>query len=193
MEGNGLEQAWPEQLHGELERLGVRASHMEADFSNPDMPSLIMNEVERTLDLALLEQHYVVNNRTTMLLSTEFAKRFEQNQPSGTNGRIIFMVSKGPDADNLAYTATKGALIALIEPLAVGLAPLQITVNGFDPGPTDSGWMDDGMKAHFLPLFPMGRIGLPEDAAKTIRFLASDDAQWITGQVIRSEGGFLGK
>ncbi|WP_341282848.1 SDR family oxidoreductase [Paenibacillus sp. FSL H8-0537] len=193
VEGNGLEQAWPEQLHGELERLGVRASHMEADFSNPDMPSLIMNEVERTLDLALLEQHYVVNNRTTMLLSTEFAKRFEQNQPSGTNGRIIFMVSKGPDADNLAYTATKGALIALIEPLAVGLAPLQITVNGFDPGPTDSGWMDDGMKAHFLPLFPMGRIGLPEDAAKTIRFLASDDAQWITGQVIRSEGGFLGK
>lgn len=214
VEGNGLEQAWPEQLHGELERLGVRASHMEADFSNPDMPSLIMNEVERTLgtpsilinnaaycvptnfrtlDLALLEQHYVVNNRTTMLLSTEFAKRFEQNQPSGTNGRIIFMVSKGPDADNLAYTATKGALIALIEPLAVALAPLQITVNGFDPGPTDSGWMDDGMKAHFLPLFPMGRIGLPEDAAKTIRFLASDDAQWITGQVIRSEGGFLGK
>jgi 3-oxoacyl-[acyl-carrier protein] reductase len=73
------------------------------------------------------------------------------------------------------------------------LAPLQITVNGLDPGPTDSGWINEELKAHFLTLLPMGRIGLPEDAAKAINFLASDESQWITGQVIKSEGGFLGK
>lgn len=213
-EGNGGEKEWSEQLRKELIGLGVRASHMEADFANPEMPSIIMDQVEkslgsasilinnatycvptnfRSLNINSLDQHYVVNNRGTILLSTEFAKRFEKNHPKATPGRIIFMVSKGPDPDNLAYIATKGALIGLIEPLSVGLAPLHITVNGFDPGPTDSGWMDEEMKAGFLPMFPMGRIGLPEDAARAINFLASDESQWITGQVIKSEGGFLGK
>jgi len=213
-EGNGGEKDWPEQLRKELEGLGVRASHMEADFANPETPARIMEQVEkslgyatilinnatycvptnyRSLDINVLDQHYAVNNRGPILLSTEFANRFEKNQIKGTSGRIIFMVSKGPDPNNLAYIATKGTLIGLIEPLSVGLAPLQITVNGFDPGPTDSGWMDEQMKAGFLPMFPMGRIGLPEDAAKTISFLASDESQWITGQVIKSEGGFLGK
>ncbi|MCQ6561752.1 SDR family oxidoreductase [Paenibacillus mendelii] len=213
-EGNGGEKEWPEQLRKELEGLGVRVGHMEADFANPETPSLVMDQVERllgsasilinnaaycvstnyrSLDMATLDQHYVVNNRGTILLSTEFARRFEKNHPAGTPGRIVFMVSKGPDPDNLAYIATKGALISLIEPLSVGLAPLGITVNGFDPGPTDTGWMDENMKAHFLPMFPMGRIGLPEDAARAIRFLASDESQWITGQVMKSEGGFLGK
>ncbi|MFC7679166.1 SDR family oxidoreductase [Paenibacillus sp. GCM10028914] len=213
-EGNGGEREWPEQFCKELESLGVRAAHMEADLSSPDMPAQIMDKVEKTLGAAtilinnaaycapsnykslhidLLDQHYLVNNRGTILLSTEFAKRFEQHQPKGTPGRIIFLVSKGPDPNNLAYTLTKGALIGLIEPLSVGLAPLHITVNGFDPGPTDSGWITEELKEHFLPMFPMGRIGLPEDAARGISFLASDDSQWITGQVIRSEGGFLGK
>lgn len=150
-------------------------------------PSILINNATycapsdyRSLNIALLDQHYLVNNRGTILLSTEFARRFEHNHPKDMKGRIIFMVSKG-------------ALISLIEPLSVGLAPLQITVNGFDPGPTDSGWINDEMNAQFLPLFPMGRIGLPEDAARGIRFLASDESQWITGQVIKSEGGFLGK
>ncbi|NIK79156.1 3-oxoacyl-[acyl-carrier protein] reductase [Paenibacillus castaneae] len=213
-EGNGGEKGWPDQLCKELEALGVRASHMEADLALPETPSLIMDQVEkslghasilinnaaycvptnfRDLNMETLDQHYNVNNRGTILLSTEFAKRFEQHHAKGTAGRIIFMVSKGPDPNNLAYIATKGALISLIEPLSVGLASLHITVNGFDPGPTDSGWMDDDMKAGFLPMFPMGRIGLPEDAAKAISFLASDESQWITGQVIKSEGGFLGK
>jgi 3-oxoacyl-[acyl-carrier protein] reductase len=213
-EGNGGDEHWPEQLRKELESLGVRASRMEADLANPAMPALIMDEVEknlgnasilinnatycvstnfRNLNISSLDQHYAVNNRGTIMLSTEFARRFEHNHTLGSPGRIIFMVSKGPDPDNLAYIATKGALIALIEPLSVGLAPLHITVNGFDPGPTDSGWMNEEMKAYFLPMFPMGRMGLPEDAARTIRFLASDESQWITGQVIKSEGGFLGK
>ncbi|MBY3618359.1 SDR family oxidoreductase [Acinetobacter sp. CUI P1] len=213
-EGNGGEKEWPELLCKELKSLGVKASHMEADFANPEISIKIMDQVEQTLgnasilinnaaycvptnyqnlSITSLDQHYVVNNRGTILLSTEFARRFEKNHSKGTPGRIIFMVSKGPDPNNLAYIMTKGALIGLIEPLSVGLAPLHITVNGFDPGPTDSGWITDEMKTHFLPMFPMGRIGLPEDAAKGISFLASDNSQWITGQVIKSEGGFLGK
>jgi 3-oxoacyl-[acyl-carrier protein] reductase len=134
-----------------------------------------------------------VNIRGASILSTEFAKHFEQNLKGQIPGRIIYLVSKGPDPNNLAYTATKGALIALTEPLSVALAPLGITVNCVDPGPTDTGWMNDDIKRQLQPQFPMGRVGLPEDAANVISLLSSDEAQWITGQFIRSEGGFRGR
>ncbi|MEF2291165.1 SDR family oxidoreductase [Virgibacillus dokdonensis] len=53
--------------------------------------------------------------------------------------------------------------------------------------------MNKEIKNSLLPLFPTGRLGRPEDAAKLITFLASEDSYWITGQTIRSEGGFSGK
>jgi 3-oxoacyl-[acyl-carrier protein] reductase len=214
-EGNGREVGWPERLCEELQRMGVRAAHMEADLTDSEMPERILDQAEATLggtpailinnaafcaptefrsmDAHELDSHYAVNNRGTILLSTAFARRFEEKRAGHRDGRIIFLVSKGPDPLNLAYIATKGALIALTEPLATALAPVGITVNAVDPGPTDSGWITDEMREYFLPQFPMGRIGIPEDAAKLIRFLASEDAGWITGQHIKSEGGFLGK
>lgn len=127
------------------------------------------------------------------MLSLEFARRFEKRFPEGKNGRIINLVSGGPDPNNLAYIATKGLLISITEPLAVALAPIGITVNCVNPGPTDSGWMNDPIKKLLLPLFPTGRIGMPEDAAKIIKFLASEESGWITGQLIRSDGGFIGR
>lgn len=187
---------------------------MEADLVKIDTPVQIMDQVEKTLgtptilinnatyespanytmlDGQVLDKHYFVNVRGTLLLTTEFAKRFENKMPKGTVAWVIFMVSGGPDSNNLAYIATKSAVIGIIEPLSVGLAPLNITVNGFNPGPTDTGWMNEEMKQHFLGLFPMGRIGLPQDAARGVTLLASDESQWITGQIIKSEGGFLGK
>lgn len=91
----------------------------------------------------------------------------------------------------LAYVSTKGAISAFTRSLAQELAPLDITVNAVNPGPTDSTWMNDGIRTYLLPKFPMGRIGTPDDVAKTISFLASEEATWITGQIIHSEGGFL--
>ncbi|MEC0128204.1 SDR family oxidoreductase [Paenibacillus pabuli] len=108
-------------------------------------------------------------------------------------GRIINLTSgqgKGPMPGNLAYAATKGALSTFTESLSVELAPLHITVNAVDPGPTDTGWMSEEVKKDLLPRFPMGRVGLPEDVSRLIAFLASDDSQWITGQIIHSRGGF---
>lgn len=74
--------------------------------------------------------------------------------------------------------------------LSVELAPIGITVNAVNPGPTDTTWMTEEIRKQLLSKFPMGRIGIPEDAANIVGFLASDDARWITGQVIHSEGGF---
>lgn len=97
----------------------------------------------------------------------------------------------GPLPGELAYAATKGAISAFTRSLSQELAPLGITVNAVNPGPTDSTWMTDEIRNFLSPKFPMGRIGTPDDAARIIAFLASDEAEWITGQIIHSEGGFI--
>ncbi len=51
--------------------------------------------------------------------------------------------------------------------------------------------MDEKLRAILLGKSPMGRIGLPQDASRLVSFLASDEAEWITGQIIHSEGGFI--
>lgn len=111
----------------------------------------------------------------------------------GPVGRIISLTSGqslGPMPEELAYVATKGAIEAFTLSLSAAVAPLGITVNAVNPGPTDTGYMSDELRSVLLPRFPFGRIGLPEDAARLVAFLSSDDAAWITGQVIHSEGGF---
>lgn len=141
------------------------------------------------LDAATLDAYYAVNMRGTMLLSVEFARRFTPSE----GGRIINLTSgqgRGAMPGKLAYVATKGAIEAFTVTLAAEVAPRGITVNAVDPGPTDTGWMTDEVKQALLPRFPTGRIGQPEDAARLIAFLASEDARWITGQIVRSTGGF---
>lgn len=201
----------PDTLLNELQSLGVRAGSMELDLSDPTAPGrlldaamaqlgpptiLVNNAAYSTrdgyerLDAATIDAHYAVNMRGTFLLSVEFAKRFRQ----GRGGRIINLTSGqslGPMPGELAYAATKGAIEAFTRTLAREVAPLGITVNAVDPGPTDTGWMSDALKQDLLTKSPFGRLGQPKDAARLIAFLASADAAWITGQVIHSEGGFL--
>ncbi|RWZ52224.1 SDR family oxidoreductase [Halobacillus fulvus] len=213
-EGCGAEKQWPDLLKENLEATGVRADHMELDLADEDAPSKLLDAVEerigmatilvnnatferrmdfRTLDASTLDRHYQVNNRGTLMLTMEFARRLEKRYEKEIGGRIVTITSGGPDPENIAYIATKGFLNAMTPPLATGLAPLGITINCVNPGPTDSGWIDDELQKQLLPLFPAGRIGLPSDAAKLVRFLVSPDAEWITGQVIYSNGNFLGR
>ncbi len=93
--------------------------------------------------------------------------------------------------DELAYGMTKGAIEAFTKSLAAGVGPRGITVNAVNPGPTDTGWMTEELKRGLLPRFALGRLGQPEDAARLVAFLAGDEATWITGQTIHSEGGFV--
>ena len=88
----------------------------------------------------------------------------------------------------LAYVATKGAIEAFTRSLAAEVAGRGITVNAVDPGATDTGWMGDDLKRDLLARAQRGRLGLPEDAARLVAFLAGDAAGWITGQLIRSRG-----
>ncbi len=207
----GADEEEPEHLKEELQGLGVRCEQLSIDLGKEDAPARIMDAVQDRLGPAsilvnnavhddtvapfdqlnaqTLDKYYTVNMRGTMLLSVEFAKRC----PESTEGRIINLTSgqgRGAMPGKLAYVATKGAIEAFTVTLAVEVAPKRITVNAVDPGPTDTGWMNDQMKRELLPRVPMGRIGEPEDAARLIAFLASEKAGWITGQIIRSTGGF---
>jgi 3-oxoacyl-[acyl-carrier protein] reductase len=139
------------------------------------------------LDAATIDAHHAVNVRAPMLLSVLLAR-------AGRPGRIVNLISGqflGPMIGELAYTASKGALEAFTRQLAAEVAHLGITVNAVGPGPNDTGWIDDDLRAELVPRFPMGRIGRPEDAATLIAWLCSEEAGWVTGQVIHSEGGFL--
>jgi 3-oxoacyl-[acyl-carrier protein] reductase len=91
----------------------------------------------------------------------------------------------------LAYTASKGALEAFTRQLAAEVAHLGVTVNAVGPGPNDTGWIDDELRAALLPRFLRGRIGRPGDVAPLVGWLCSEEAGWVTGQVIHAEGGFL--
>ncbi len=206
----GVDANAPAMLENELRAMGVRCISLEADLSQPDTPAKILDFVEaklgmvsilvnnatystdgnyEVLDAAMLDAHYAVNMRGAFLLSVEFSKRFK----GGEGGRIINLTSGqglGPMPSELAYAATKGAVEAFTVSLSGGVSKKGITVNAVDPGPTDTGWMNDDVKAFLQPRFPTGRIGLPQDAARLIAFLASEEAGWITGQIIHSNGGF---
>ncbi len=196
-----------------LRALGVRCAWCEFDLGQPEAARRVMDAAEDALGpvsvlvnnaahddttapfdqltAAIFDAYYAVNMRGAMLLSIEFARRF----PWDSGGRIINLTSgqgMGPMPGKLPYVATKGAIEAFTVTLAAEVAPRGITVNAVDPGPTDSGWIsaDARLMADLLAQAPFGRVGQPDDAARLIAFLASPAASWITGQVIRSRGGF---
>lgn len=210
-----LDREGPAILEEAIERQGVRVGAMRVDLSEPDAPARVIETATEwlgpatilvnnathstdsswdTLDAATLDAHYAVNLRAMALLCAEFARRFPNEGQRASSGRIINLTSgqsQGPMPRELAYAATKGAVDAFTVSLSLALAPRGITVNAVNPGPTDTGWMDDDLKNLLLPRFPMGRIGEPGDAARLVAFLASPDARWITGQILHSEGGFI--
>jgi 3-oxoacyl-[acyl-carrier protein] reductase len=197
-------------LEAELRQLGGRAVGLSVDLAAPaaaaqviaaanerlGAPSILVNNATHStrdgyerLDAATLDAHYAVNLRATALLSVTFARQYA----GGPGGRIINLSSGqglGPMPDELAYAATKGAVEAFTRSLADGVAARGITVNAVNPGPTDTGWMSEAVKAALRSQMGLGRLGQPEDAARLVAFLASDAAAWITGQIIHSEGGF---
>ena len=93
-------------------------------------------------------------------------------------------------SDEIAYAITKGAVETLTQTISQTIARRGITINAVNPGPTDTGWMTAAQKAALLQQSPLGRLGTPADAARLVGFLASDEAAWLTGQIIHSEGGF---
>jgi 3-oxoacyl-[acyl-carrier protein] reductase len=92
------------------------------------------------------------------------------------------------------YAGTKGAVEQITRHLSKELGPKRITINAIAPGPINTDLFTTGKSEAVVESFrrqiAFGRIGEPEDIAKVVAFLASDDAAWITGQTLRTNGGF---
>ena len=94
---------------------------------------------------------------------------------------------------NLAhYVAAKSGLVGLTRALASELGPAGIRVNAAAPGPTDTRMLaPSAREPAFVRTIPLGRLGAPDDVAGAVAFLCSDDAAWITGQVLGINGGLV--
>ncbi|MFB3921852.1 MAG: SDR family NAD(P)-dependent oxidoreductase [Terriglobia bacterium] len=115
----------------------------------------------------------------------------------GKGGRVINISSLASQVampQTSVYSATKAAVDSITRTLAAELGPRKILVNSILPGPVETEGTRaladfESVRATFLPRTPLGRIGQPEDIANVAVFLASEEAGWITGQVIPVAGG----
>jgi 3-oxoacyl-[acyl-carrier protein] reductase len=147
--------------------------------------SLGPDEFERTI---------AANARPFVLGSQASARHMDEG------GRIVGLSATGAHrVRNPRYAPlalAKGVVEAAVRFLAVSLAERGITANAVAPGPTDTEAFDAmaenaaALRARLAAATPMGRMGTPEDAARLIAFLCSEDAGWITGQLIFSDGGY---
>ncbi|MFD5947830.1 SDR family oxidoreductase [Streptomyces collinus] len=142
------------------------------------------------IDTAMLDRHWSVDTRAVLLLVQAHAR----SRPPGPGGRVMMMTSgqdiAGGMPGEIAYALQKGALASITRSLATTLAERGITVNTVNPGPVDTDYLTGEYYDAVAARFPSGRWGMPDDPARLIAWLATDEAGWITGEVINSEGGF---
>jgi 3-oxoacyl-[acyl-carrier protein] reductase len=202
-----------QRVVAEIEAAGGRAVAVQADVSKPADVERLFDETVRhfgRLDIlvnnagvfftkplvevgeAEFDRIFAVNVKGTFFACQEAAKRLSDggrivNFSSSTTAMMLPRYS--------AYVATKGAVEQLSHVLAKELGPRGITVNVVSPGPTDTELFSSDKteedKRRFAQMAALGRLGQPQDIADVVAFLASDDARWITGQNIRTNGGII--
>ena len=130
----------------------------------------------------ILDKHYAVNVRAVAMLCREFAKR-------GKAGNIINMTSGqslgSMGGHKVPYTITKAALEMLAPQLAPDLIKLGITIHSVDPGPTDTGWMTEELKAQIRKESRRGEVNTPDNVARLIISILTQETP-STGEVIHA-------
>jgi len=206
----GADPGGAEALVEELRASGARAEHVSADLADPEAPDRLVAAARRAfghLDVCIanharssaqgleevtaeeIDLSYAVNTRASLLLTKAFAAQHD-GRPGG---RVVLFTSgqyHGAMPGELPYIASKAALHELTPSLAMHLMPRAITVNCIDPGPNDTGYADEAARRAVSARNPGGRWSTPEDAAKLVAWLVSDEADWVTGQTIASDGGW---
>ena len=176
-----------------------------ADLSTVDGPDALIAEVHRkhgTITALILshahdvesgildttaasfDRHIAVNARASLLLIAAFARQ------AGDEGGAIVALTSDHVTGNLPYGASKGALDRLVISAARELGPRGISANVLNPGPIDTGWMDDDTRSSLAASTPLGRLGRPADVAAVVEFLVSEEGRWISGQLLKSDGAF---
>jgi 3-oxoacyl-[acyl-carrier protein] reductase len=192
-------------IRAELDEFGVRVLPLEVDFTDAEAVESIVPTVAEALgpviglvlahsesvDSSILtttlesfERHFAVNVRAAWQLIAAVARQVPEGE-----GRIVAFTSDHV-VDNLPYGASKGALDRIVIAAARELGHLGVTANLINPGPVDTGWMSDEVRAHLTAMQPTGRLGTPDEAARLVGFLLSPEGRWISGQLLTSDGGF---
>lgn len=198
-----------EVVERKLQQMGADCVVLEGDISNEDSVAAIYAAVlerfghvdilvnnaavddETGLDTIekitqkVVDDTFAVNVRGSLLMTRELVRHH------GDYGRVINISTDAAQvfAGQITYGASKATLEALTRSVALEVGKYGITVNCVAPGPTQTGWIDADLEKVVLSLIPMGKLIQPEDIAETILFLASEQAQMLTGQVIKVSGG----
>lgn len=198
----------------QIEVWGGAAVSYQADVSRPDdVEAMVASTLERfgQIDILVNNAGIVRDNLVLSMSESEWREVIETNlggvfhttravvKPMllRRRGRIINLSSIVSDRFGIGqsnYAASKGGIDAFTRALARELAPKGITVNAVAPGLIDTEMSAAAVKrlSEDRRLLPrLGRIGRPEDVAPVVVFLASDDARYITGEIIHVAGGLL--
>ncbi|MFF8469098.1 SDR family oxidoreductase [Streptomyces griseus] len=184
----------PARIFDEAEqRLGGQVTALVLSHAESVDSGLLDTTVEA------FDRHFAVNSRASWLLIREYGLRFRGapgttkdttpgTAPGTATGRIVALTSDHT-VGNLPYGASKGALDRITLAAAHELAHLGVTANVVNPGPVDTGWMNDELRETLVRGTPLGRLGTPLDTAHLVGFLCSPEGQWVNGQLLKSNGG----
>lgn len=206
--------AGAEKVVAEITAAGGRAIAVQGDVANPaDITRLVAETVAAfgKIDIlvnnagvyefapleAITPEHFHrqfnINVLGLLLTSQEAVKHFPATGGSVINISSTITSLKMPASS--VYTGTKSAVDSITSVLAKELAPRRIRVNSVNPGMVETegthtaGIIGSDMEKQVVADTPLGRLGQPDDIAKVVTFLATADAGWITGEVIRVSGG----
>jgi 3-oxoacyl-[acyl-carrier protein] reductase len=196
----------PEPVSTAVRAAGARTVSIPADLERIETPVELFDTVQRELgpvtalvmahcesvdsdlmstDVESFDRHFDVNARASWLLIRELARRFTGSPGSG---RIVALTSDAT-VGNMPYGASKAALDRIVIAAARELSDLRITSNVVNPGPVDTGWMNEDLREQILLANPRGRLGLATDTANLVSFLCSPQGEWVNGQLLYSDGG----
>lgn len=188
----------------DLKSHGARVVSVPTDLEQPESAATVMAQAQSefgTIDALVLshawdvesglldttvaefDKHFAINTRASWMLIADFARQAH-------SGGAIVALTSDHTTGNLPYGASKGALDRIVIAAAKELAPLGISANVVNPGPIDTGWMSDEVRATITGMQPSGRLGTPADTADLVAFLISAKGRWLTGQLLKSDGGF---
>ena len=194
--------------------LGVEAFAVKADVSKQDEVNAMVDLTLKTfgsIDVLINNSGITKDNLLLRMTSEDFSDVLDVNllgtfhcvkavvkpMMKARKGKIINMASVIGQIGNIGqanYAASKGGIIALTKSVAREMASRNVTCNAIAPGFIQTKMTDvlsDEVKSGILGQVPMARLGQPEDVARVALFLASDAANYITGQVINVDGGMV--
>ena len=183
-----------EEAFGPVDVLINNAAHWKPDTFIPtrqEQPGVLSSSGGHTFTITAEshDQHFAVNSRAVALMMAEYARRHIGR--GARWGRIINVSTDGASgfSGDVSYGASKHALESYSRATAKELGKHGITGNIVSLGAVQTGWIRPAMEKQIVASYPLGRIGQPEDVADVIVFLASEQARWVTGQLIYVGGG----